>query len=660
MSSKNSAFTRNSSIEDNIQQTIVSSKIISPIKENFEESLNSFEEIKSEIIPSINPDRKTMSNFKKNRTIESLDKLEIVSNSHKLRYERMHSPLNLFNTFTPTHFSPKTLSPIKKTNSKSNFTYNSIKSLKSANISDFDIPLLTSENREMTPEIKTFLLNSFKHHFIFGFMDEGILDNILTTMKCFSLKADQILLKKLELVDCLYILETGEIIGLKEEENSKIRFYKSGSIIFDDLFFNNLPSQMKYISSQNTIIWGLPTSQIAFIILQINEKKYNENRSFIDPIPFFSKLTDTQKNSLAYNFKTLIFSKNAVIIKENEPGVNFYILKNGILIAKLKDTFVNYLKPGDCFGEEVFSQKKRGHSIIVESESAECLSMNKNSVLELFGEDFDKVNNKNLVRKFIGSSQSFSRLTSVQIEIMIGLIKYKKYEKEDEIIPKNNVILMLLEGKLTDYKMKIEILEGSILGEEFLIDPNYRIPYLLALNEVLIGECDLLELEMALGGKLKDLIEKNSNLHESLILSQKKIDSNSTLNIKVKAEDIKVLKILGEGYSGIVLLVEYENKLFALKIISKGWIIEKELEEYIRNEKEIYRFIDFPFITKLCYTFKDDLSINFLLEFVNGIELFTVLYNTKRFISEEAKFYIGTLILCLQFLHNKGIYSFII
>ena len=171
----------------------------------------------------------------------------------------------------------------------------------------------------------------------------------------------------------------------------------------------------------------------------------------------------------------------------------------------------------------------------------------------------------------------------------------------------------------------------------------------------MIGECDLFELEKELGGKLNELIDNNKFCHENLILFQKKQDiANSTLYKVVKSADIKILKLLGEGFSGIVLLASYENKLYALKIISKGWIIEKELEEYIRNEKEIYYFIDFDFITKLCYTFKDDLSIYFLLEFVNGMELFTVLCNLNRFTSEEARFYIGILILCLQYLHNKG------
>ena len=607
---------------------------------------------------------KKKQNYKKNKTIDKLEKLEIiplVPFSHIHRFEKKHSPSSLFNTFSPTHFSPKNLSPLKKKQSRFGWTSSSSFSSKKSINAIYCEPDKIFEQKDMTDILKEFLLKSFKRHFIFGFMDEGILDNILSSMKSFSLAANQTLLSKGETTEYLYIIESGEIVSIDEAKSANIHQYAKGSIIFDDLFFNNSPSNLKYITVEDTVLWGLPSNQISLIILQITEIKYNENRAFIDPINFFSKLTDSQKDCLAYNMKTLKFTKNTVIIKEDQIGLNFYILKQGLLIVTAKDKFLHYLKPGDCFGESVFLEKNRGYTVICESETAECLSMAKKSVLELFDEDFEKVIYKNLVRKVISNSQKLSRLTSVQIDQFVNLIKYRKYSKDEEIVMKENeescVILLLLDGKISSTNKKIEYSHGHIIGEERIMDYGSRLPNMIALEESLIGECDLYELEKEFGGKIEELLEKNRFSHENLILFQKGLDSSlNTLNKKVNANEVKVLKVLGEGFTGIVLLVDYEEKLYALKIISKGWIIEKELEEYIRNEKEIYNFVHFEFITRLCYTFKDDLSIYFMLEFVNGMELFTVLYNQKSFESVEAKFYIGILILCMQYLHNKGLF----
>ena len=605
-------------------------------------------------------EEKKKPSFKKNKT---LDKLEILHapSSHIHRFEKMHSPLNLYNTFSPTHFSPKNISPLKKKISRFGSTTPSLISLKPTNSSEYN-KFIEPVPREMTEELKGFLLKSFKKHFIFGFMDEGILENILSSMKCFSLIPLQILLPRDLSSEFLYIIEKGGVKSI-EDPDKEIHTYKNGDLLFDDLFFNNHPSNLRFVSIENTILWGMPNSLISLIILQITEKKYNENRAFIDPIHFFSKLTNPQKDSLAYNMNNLKFKQGTVIIEEEQMGMNFYILKEGLLIKKVKEQFLHYLKPGDCFGESVFLQKNRNYTVIVESEAAECLSIKKKCVLDLFEEDFERVIYKNLVRNSIKNSEKFSRLTSMQIDHLINLIKYKNYAKDDKIIPEKTkekcLIYMLLDGKLDSFNGKIEYGEGFIIGEDYIEDPNQKLPMFFAKEDLVMAELDLYELEKELGGNLKDILEQNTFSHENLILFQKKLDlDSSTLNKKVKAQDIHVLKVLGEGFSGIVLLVEYEEKLFALKIISKGWIIEQELEEYIRNEKEIYMFIDFEFITRLCYTFKDDLSIYFLLEFVNGIDLFTHLCNSKCLSSEEAKFYIAILILCLQYLHNKGFFDF--
>lgn len=644
-------ITNEPSIQSLIQKSYKSDPFLNEEEKKFGEQPNSDHILEEKKKPS----------YKKKGTVE---KIEIMNASHKHRFEKMHSPLNLYNTFSPTHFSPKNISPLKKKPSRfaNSSSIISLKTAAGGSNTDFD-QIVEQLPREMTFELKTFLLNAFKGHFIFGPMDQDILENFLSKMKCFYLMTGQVLLNKGQTSEFIYIIEKGLVKSINDKDEVQT-LYKSGNLLFDDLFFNNHPSNLKFVGSENTTVWGMPISQIALIILQITEKKYNENRAFIDPISLFSKLTDEQKDSLAYNMNTLKFKKGTVIIEEDKEGQNFYILKTGLLIKNAKGQFVHYLKPGDCFGENVFLKKLRNYTVLVESDTAECLSIKQKAVVDLFGEDFEKVIYKNLVRSAIKHSDKLSRLTSMQLDQLMNLINYRTYSKDEQIRPEKTtekcMIYLLLDGKLDSFNGKTEYSEGFIIGEDYIDDPYQSVSCYFAKEDVVIGEFNLKELERELGGNLLEILEKNSFSHESLILFQKNPETgSSTLKIKLKAEDIQVLKVLGDGFSGIVLMVEYEGQLFALKVISKGWIIEQELEEYIRNEKEIYMFIDFEFITRLCYTFKDELSIYFLLEFVNGMELFTHLCNCKVLSSETARFYIATLILCLQYLHNKGILFFI-
>eukprot|EP01016_Furgasonia_blochmanni_P047968 TRINITY_DN7100_c0_g3_i4.p1 TRINITY_DN7100_c0_g3~~TRINITY_DN7100_c0_g3_i4.p1 ORF type:complete len:215 (-),score=33.39 TRINITY_DN7100_c0_g3_i4:493-1137(-) len=54
-------------------------------------------------------------------------------------------------------------------------------------------------------------------------------------------------------------------------------------------------------------------------------------------------------------------------------------------------------------------------------------------------------------------------------------------------------------------------------------------------------------------------------------------------------------------------------------------------------------------------TFKDDISVYFLVEYVRGMELFDVIRDIGLLTSYDSQFYIGSLILALEYLHTQSI-----
>ena len=65
--------------------------------------------------------------------------------------------------------------------------------------------------------------------------------------------------------------------------------------------------------------------------------------------------------------------------------------------------------------------------------------------------------------------------------------------------------------------------------------------------------------------------------------------------------------------------------------------------------------IDHPMIVKLVRTFKDSKRIYFLLEYVHGLELGIIMRHVGALNNSDAHFYIGSLILVLQYLHDRDI-----
>ena len=125
----------------------------------------------------------------------------------------------------------------------------------------------------------------------------------------------------------------------------------------------------------------------------------------------------------------------------------------------------------------------------------------------------------------------------------------------------------------------------------------------------------------------------------------------------VSLENLLFVKKVGEGsFGSVVLVANSVNKaLYCLKTVPKRKIIDNKLYSSIVMERKILLQIDHPFIMKLVKTFKDDLKVYFLTEFVNGMEMFEVLDLIKKFNEEQAKFYTACIVLMLEHLHERNI-----
>lgn len=65
--------------------------------------------------------------------------------------------------------------------------------------------------------------------------------------------------------------------------------------------------------------------------------------------------------------------------------------------------------------------------------------------------------------------------------------------------------------------------------------------------------------------------------------------------------------------------------------------------------------VDFPLIVKYYRSFKDATRVYFLLEYIEGIELFDIIRDIGLLSSHQCRFYVTSLLLCLEYLHSHFI-----
>ncbi|XKL61565.1 hypothetical protein PGB90_008622 [Kerria lacca] len=138
---------------------------------------------------------------------------------------------------------------------------------------------------------------------------------------------------------------------------------------------------------------------------------------------------------------------------------------------------------------------------------------------------------------------------------------------------------------------------------------------------------------------------------------KEKIPKNSEKNNKIKFEDFNIVRTIGTGTFGRVLLCQEKatNKFYAMKILAIADVIRLKQIEHVKNEKNILLEINHPFLVTLQWHWHDSNYLYMILDYVCGGELFSYLRNSGRFTSTAGNFYAAEIVVALDYLHSKGV-----
>uniref|UniRef100_A0A4W4F9W4 Serum/glucocorticoid regulated kinase family member 3 n=1 Tax=Electrophorus electricus TaxID=8005 RepID=A0A4W4F9W4_ELEEL len=127
---------------------------------------------------------------------------------------------------------------------------------------------------------------------------------------------------------------------------------------------------------------------------------------------------------------------------------------------------------------------------------------------------------------------------------------------------------------------------------------------------------------------------------------------------RAKPTDFDFLKVIGKGSFGKVLLAKRkrDGKCYAIKVLQKKVILNRREQKHIMAERNVLlKNVKHPFLVGLHYSFQTTDKLYFVLDFVNGGELFFHLQKERTFPEPRAKFYIAEMASALGYLHSLNI-----
>ncbi|XP_031247447.1 serine/threonine-protein kinase AtPK2/AtPK19-like [Pistacia vera] len=192
-----------------------------------------------------------------------------------------------------------------------------------------------------------------------------------------------------------------------------------------------------------------------------------------------------------------------------------------------------------------------------------------------------------------------------------------------------------------------------------LVGPSSCVSESLKLNKLTLHETEDSEelLDCVKGESIKEFGE---SFVEEVVSSDgllENFDGCSNKVLSVGIEDFEVLKVVGQGAFGRVYQVrkKHTSEIYAMKVMRKDKIMEKNHAEYMKAERDILTKIDHPFIVQLKYSFQTKYRLYLVLDFINGGHLFFQLYRHGLFREELARIYAAEIVSAVSHLHTKGI-----
>ncbi|CAM8949207.1 unnamed protein product [Rhodiola kirilowii] len=154
--------------------------------------------------------------------------------------------------------------------------------------------------------------------------------------------------------------------------------------------------------------------------------------------------------------------------------------------------------------------------------------------------------------------------------------------------------------------------------------------------------------------KFEDISE---TYDEDIYTGPYEIASEPAKALGVSLDDFEVLKIVGQGAFGRVYQVRKKgtSDIYAMKVMRKDKIMEKNHAGYMKAERDILTKIDHPYIVQLRYSFQTKYRLYLVLDFVNGGHLFFQLYHHGLFREDLARIYAAEIVSAVSHLHASGI-----
>ena len=477
------------------------------------------------------------------------------------------------------------------------------------------------------------------------------MDHYQKTLLCVNLiketfEAGKNIVKAGEPAHCIYIIKEGEVNCMKDDKI--IRTLTKGHNFGERSILIDSTRTMDVFAKTNCVCYSVSITTLKYIVGEkyrtllylnfiknsiMNSKHFKRfNRYLIDHIFSLFEAVNLGKDGIAFK-KGYTKSENIVIIIDGH-------LINGDTNEIVAD------RGSILFEDELLSgsQETTTYDLLP---YPDCLLIKASTkqIMEKLGGSLYEIMEKSEITEALSQVNIFKNLPRKKLDMITQKIGVEKYKVDENIITEGetgNKLYIVKSGKI-DITVKGKYIrtlnEMAYFGERALFVKEKRSATATAKTPV---EVFTISQEDFMAN-----IEENMKEH---LMNRLYLQDNT-----IELDKLTFVEHLGSGNYGSVSKVKYSKNdfLYAIKGISMEQIYAEELFANLELEKSILLQIDHPFIMKLVKTLKNKNYVFFLMEYIDGKELFDVIRDIGLLNKQQTQFYGGSLLLAIEYLHER-------
>lgn len=533
---------------------------------------------------------------------------------------------------------------------------------------------------------KGFLKGAISSHYLFEELGDDDLDRIIDCMRPSFAQANEAVITQGELGDLFFCLESGSAVA--SIDGKPVFTYEPGGCFGELALIYNSPRAASVIASSSCKFWTLDLRTFRYILATTASSAMVTRCEFLKNCKFLDPLSNEQIGKVAGALDTLIYEDGDYIIKQGDHGDSFYIIEEGTVRctqvkASGREIDLITLKAGDYFGEMALMLNDARHANCISVGKTRCLSLSRKKFDILLGSVQELLARKMRIR-ILQSVPLLAKLPESKLMRLSSVMRVQAFKNGAYIIrqgEEGSRFYIINEGEVRCTRLNpgsdkedelVRLSAQEFFGERALITDEVRKANVIACGPV---ECLVLE-----RGSFQSLL---TEVQEDLVTAMTQREEAKTVPVVAGEDedlkeflvprtdyaysDLKIMRTVGTGTFGRVKMVQHmpSSAVCALKCMNKSEIISSHQERNIMAEKNLlFECSTSPFVLKLLQTYNSSNQIFMLMEFVQGGELWSYIYEKQDALKRSAgggfeypavKFYAANVLMAFKHLHQKGI-----